>query len=796
MKLKFKHLLLGNVLLLTGLTPLMVACVDTSSKKQIDDKINPTTPSDEEKRANDKHGGLVEVQPERPSINLPGTNPTNPTIPTNIPGKPQLAIDNIEAYRKLSTTEKNKVDLEGYVNALSRLHGGLENVQNIISQRYNIPALNETQIQTYNQKAAAASQPDYASALLRNFSIVNNNNYLYVNPIRDSSKAAYWNSTPGNRGLPRYLPNEIYKKAAMQTYAIEFFNRNSELEKIPKGSSKAYLTYRGTAWILDYELDSNGYPTKWYLATNAHVAAGFMKAKSDGSRFTNIVDLNAEKKRFEKAQKTFDEGQTKWEKISKNYLEKIERLHAEVNRYHGLKQQAETNGNAAKVSEYENLIKKIQDNDLPAAYQEKDSKTLEEWNKLPFEYRKAWSDSQETLKGGFLGETTSIVISHFNQNTPLNQWLRTNAVAPTVEKFTFKPEQVKLVYAGVDFLKSSPKDYIDPSSPISQIEESADFAVLEIDFNHPSGVNDTYKYTTRNTLQPTSDQENVVENARELAKVATSNYANWKKKDQISFISKSLKATYEEDQKAIINDVTLTNGQKTNAKKASLNFISVGFPISSTDNHLEKTYDTVVDQLEEDSQSLWINKPIYIAEGKENSIIGTKEYGGSLNPTLSIRNFLNMPGITDFTISNPLIQAEKNVGYVYNFIKDTESKYQGNQYTNYGLGYSLNSWQPLGGASGSSVRTIDNKLIGINFATADGAGVSLTAFTQAFRSEGESYNGFYGKYQLEEYDLIYGGGKNQRTSYRQALESLNANIKTALFPNGINKIPEEFKFKN
>lgn len=222
----------------------------------------------------------------------------------------------------------------------------------------------------------------------------------------------------------------------------------------------------------------------------------------------------------------------------------------------------------------------------------------------------------------------------------------------------------------------------------------------------------------------------------------------------------------------------------------------MGFPISSTDNHLEKTYDTVVDQLEEGSKSLWINKPIYIAEGKENGIIGTKEYGGSLNPALSIRNFLNMPGITDFTISNPLIQAEKNVGYVYNFIKDTESKYQGNQYTNYGLGYSLNSWQPLGGASGSSVRTIDNKLIGINFATADGAGVSLTAFTQAFRSEGESYNGFYGKYQLEEYDLIYSGGKNQRTSYRQALESLNANIKTALFPNGINKIPEEFKFKN
>ncbi|QEX47638.1 DUF31 family protein [Mycoplasmoides gallisepticum] len=790
MKLKFKHLFLGSVLLLTGLTPLMVAC----AKKQIDDKINPTIPSDEEKRASDKHGGLVEVQPERPSINLPGTNPTNPTIPTNIPGKPQLAIDNIEAYRKLSTTEKNKVDLEGYVKALEGLRGEFNDLQKRLNERYKLPILSESEIEEYNKKAQGAGQPDYKSAILRNFSVVNKDNYLYINPIRDSTKAAYWNSTPGNRGLPRYLPNEIYKKVALQTFAIEFSNFNEEMAKVQGGQNYSSLTYKGTAWILDYELDDSGYPTKWYLATNAHVAAALMKKESDGSRFTNIVDEKAEAQRYQKAKAAFDAGENKWKELTKPYQEKIERLYGEKNRYIGLKQQAETNGDAAKTKEYEDLIKKIEDIELPAAYQEQNANATVEWNKLDLQFRIDYDKAAKDLKAGFLGSTKTVSLSHFNQDTPLNQWLRTNAIAPTVEKVNLSPDQVKLIYAGIDFLKTSPKDYVDPSSPISKIEESADFAVLEINFKK---ANDSdYKYV-KNTGTGVFFEEKPIESAEALAKLITSDYANWKKEEQISFITKSLKATYKEDAKATISDVTLTDGKKTTLSRSNLNLISVGFPTSSTDGYITPTYDQTEDLLEKSSQSLWINKPIYIGEGREEAgRVSTKEYGGGFNRTLAIRTFLNMPGITDYTIASPLIRSESNEGYVYNYIKDTESTYKGNQYTNYGLGYSLSSWQPLGGASGSSVRTIDNKLIGINFAVADGTGVSLTAFTQAFRSEGETYNGFYGKYQLEEYDLIYGGGKKQRTSYREALKSLKANIKTALFPNGINEIPEEFKFKN
>ncbi|SYV97567.1 Membrane-associated lipoprotein precursor [Mycoplasmopsis edwardii] len=65
----------------------------------------------------------------------------------------------------------------------------------------------------------------------------------------------------------------------------------------------------------------------------------------------------------------------------------------------------------------------------------------------------------------------------------------------------------------------------------------------------------------------------------------------------------------------------------------------------------------------------------------------------------------------------------------------------------------------------------------------------------AFRSEGHDYHGLFGdKYKLPEYDLIYGGGENQKNSYREALKAKYPNIQTNLFPNGLNEIPDKFKF--
>nr|WP_307918793.1 hypothetical protein [Mycoplasmopsis bovis] len=73
-----------------------------------------------------------------------------------------------------------------------------------------------------------------------------------------------------------------------------------------------------------------------------------------------------------------------------------------------------------------------------------------------------------------------------------------------------------------------------------------------------------------------------------------------------------------------------------------------------------------------------------------------------------------------------------------------------------------------------------------------------------FRSPGKDYNKLFGNYNLPQYDLIYGGGKDQKNSYRQALEAkYKFNEWNTLKPNYFRKrlsrkinVPKEFRFKN
>lgn len=80
-----------------------------------------------------------------------------------------------------------------------------------------------------------------------------------------------------------------------------------------------------------------------------------------------------------------------------------------------------------------------------------------------------------------------------------------------------------------------------------------------------------------------------------------------------------------------------------------------------------------------------------------------------------------------------------------------------------------------------------------------GAGLAV-----AFRSQGYDYKGVFkgaNTYELPQYDLIYGGGKDQKqgASYREALKEIyknDSNFKTWLFQKGLDEIPQEYKFDN
>lgn len=81
------------------------------------------------------------------------------------------------------------------------------------------------------------------------------------------------------------------------------------------------------------------------------------------------------------------------------------------------------------------------------------------------------------------------------------------------------------------------------------------------------------------------------------------------------------------------------------------------------------------------------------------------------------------------------------------------------KYFNTGLQYMLRDYTPIGGSSGSSVRNQRNEVIGVHSTIFQTAGIDYVA---ALRSEGYNYNGAFGTYNLPQYDLIYGGGKDQK----------------------------------
>ncbi|WP_416737918.1 Ig-specific serine endopeptidase MIP [Mycoplasmopsis meleagridis] len=789
-----KWLLLSNLFLGGAIIPFAASCNNTNNTN---DDNSPTYKDSEEKDpANNDNNtdnntqnnsssaagkeGSVEVEDYGPTPVFPGTQSTS-SVRLNIPGKPELANDK-EKWSKLSKEEKTKAELDAYVDDLQSNFGTYQDkLKN--SKLTDLPRLDAAQIQKYDEKAAQAGQPTFESAIARNFSVANEDGTITLNPIRDSVKAAYWDSVPNNRGLARNLPNQKYKDVALQSYAIEFVNMNEKIRDEVK-DNKYIKIFKGTAWLLDWELDDSGYPTKWFLATNAHVAAGFITENSTGLRYTNQNDLEKEAQNHKKYLDQYNEAQKAFDQMAVEYDDKIRAANDEIAGYEAKLRIAETNQDPAEVDKYNKLLDQVKLGDLKSAIDAKNKMAEEKWYPI---YGKQWNEAKAHLND-FVGATRTIFLSHLNDSVPIDQDLKVMGLDNSVDRYELKPSQVKLIYAGVDFLNSSPKDYLKSTSSLSNVQEAADFVVIEIDFNNPNGVT-SYSYTNNRTKQ------HVVKDAHELAKAATNGYATWDKSRQFKFASKTLSQTYSN----LINEkvkVRTTDNREVSVSKADVDFISLGFPDSKSDNFIKKTYSND-DYINESSQSLWVNKPYYIADyNRTEGRVFTKELGGGLNKAYSIRNDVNTPGIFNLTLVSPVIYAEKNEGYKFNFIKDTESSYKGDTYTNYGLAYSLNSWAPLGGASGSSFRDVDNNILGINFAIADGNGIAQTAYIQAFRSNGNDYNNFYGKYKLEEYDLIYGTGKDQRTSYRQALESYNPNIKTHLFPNGVSlaNVPTEYKF--
>ncbi|MCF1355175.1 hypothetical protein LH651_02760 [Mycoplasma hominis] len=612
------------------------------------------------------------------------TNPygfdENGTIPNTGSDALRLNKSELEQYLEGNQTKRYELDNKKYLDILTRQ----QEQKSIKEIRPNLDA-SQSNIQKFDAKAKEISQDSYESAARKGFTL----------PSYDSNgnvEGLAINETPGGQGpsptdafgrdpykitgLARTLPNEHYRDIASQTFGIRFL---TPIE----GEERKFTNTAGTTWIMDYQQRSDGkYPTKWYFATNLHVADALKQLTTS---FTLLKLMDSAKIRTTLRLANLDENTYRFSFTGK--------------------------------------------------------------------------DSTNVSKG------------------------------------------IKTVYTARDFLNSKPSDYLIKSQKekYKDVEEYADFAVFEVDFEKL-----TLQSVSKNDLSENSDITKNFSNldAHELAKALTSNYAQNKEK-QIKFLSKSYLSNYQKI------DVPLkANKENKEWWKNYDELFALGYPNSTQDFFLRRYVDDdQIKRRDEFNYSLWTNSDyrfydqLAVGENETPSFSQSKtERGNYLSYSLGYRTFIDKPGISDVFLAQPggmkQVQEEKDgqkyQKSVFSFYESSDGK----TYMRMGLNYMPKHFAPVGGASGTSLRNQKNELVGIFYLSNIGAKTGLAA---AFRSEGFDYKGLYGNYNLPQYDLIYGGGKDQKNSFRQTLKELyknNSDFKTALFPDGLgdDKVPNEFKF--
>ncbi|WP_208895192.1 Ig-specific serine endopeptidase MIP [Ureaplasma diversum] len=317
---------------------------------------------------------------------------------------------------------------------------------------------------------------------------------------------------------------------------------------------------------------------------------------------------------------------------------------------------------------------------------------------------------------------------------------------------------INTVYVATDFLNSKPSDFLTPAQAdkYKDTDEFIDFAVFEVDFEEIMKIKESFIQQGGQT----EDKKEKIESPAELAKKVTNEYAT-NKENHIKF----LKTSY-------LQDFNKIDGPILDNTKWKDSLYTVGYPVAGA-QEIDKT-------TERAGNALWTNSFYILLQDHQRNDQTYQNLGNLLSKHLGYRSFINKAGIIDGFIGIPKVDG---LPLIYN----------NKHYWNMALEYSLFNFAAGGGSSGSSVRNQKNEIVGIVHL---GNTNALVAVAAALRSEGYNYNGLYGKYNLPQYDLIFGGGKDQKSSYRQALVAkYGENFKTNIFKESVKSVPEDFKFK-
>ncbi|BAW18460.1 hypothetical protein MBVG596_0879 [Mycoplasmopsis bovigenitalium] len=677
----------------------------------------------------------------------------------------------LDEYIKLSQQQRYEKDNKAYDERVKR---AWEN-KPISTIR---PDLNYTEnaAKNFNEIAKQVNLPTYESAAYKGFTLPK----LKENGEFDGLTLYKRGTTPnyssdidylGGRdrykstGLARMLPNEMYKQIALETVSVdfswkdEFTKEISEIDEAVKNITNWKQSQNKTEF--DKYIES--------FVENQEKAIKELKIEQERSvARAHQHDKQATKEKYdreiEKHQKEIQELK------SLTYDQAIDILNKQKKEYEDEKKKPH---DERKMGRHSFGTMWIMDYEIP----EGNKKYPTKW------YFGTNSHVAKMVKESTLDAMSITFIN--NKDVGLMTKFRITGLDSNFTRIGWSGQEIKnavsRIFDATDYLNSKPANFLSPEdkTKYKDVEEMIDFAVIEVDFEKLASLK-TGSWSNMNVPPVPAD-------AQELAKMVTNDYYSRPDDKKIKF----LKESYLKNHKPA--DWSLKGKQPDHVDQ----LFAVGYPSSKDDYFLRRYYDD--DQISQKHlwQSLWVNsdyrfyEPDAVQEGGKPSFSEERlKSGNFLSYQIGLRSFTDKPGVNDAFIVAPIRGQDLYETY------DDQGKLK--KYFNTGLQYMLRHYTPIGGSSGSSVRNQRNEVIGAHSTIYTFAG---TDFVAALRSEGYDYKGAFGKYNLPQYDLIYGGGRDQKNSYLDSLMKKYNNgktIKTWLFQNGATKanIPNEFKFNN
>ncbi|MBT1325556.1 variable surface lipoprotein [Mycoplasma bovis] len=677
--------------------------------------------------------------------------------------------DGFKKYLGMTQDERFKHDNNLYLSNIKNYWGD----DGALKAR-GLESVTADQKKEFDEKAAKLKLDSYDSAAAKGFSLPVFNSEGKVEGLklfeREVAKAPSHVDTLGRdiyktNGLARTIPNETYKTIAKQTYQVTFnFEKDfrKELAEIDRH--------------IKFFEDKNEEQIKSYLESQIKILDQNLESK--------LKEINNRWNSYS------DEAKKGLKESHKKEIEEAERKHKEErSKYLSWKKDDLINWQREEKKKIEEKKSQKLGGRVSGTMWIMDFVKPENGQRAQRFFFGTNSHVARTLKEHNL---TAFSLSRINSNVGVGATLKFNDYDPNFTKFSFsKPSGIiKTVFDGIDFLKTSPKSYIHSSqkADYENVEEYIDFAVVEIDF---TSVNPSDVIVWKENKQLHNYAEN---NKDKLIEEITNGYEK-DIKNHIKFKSTSYLDNYNSiDVPLAVDEKIKEQIDNWNSKEG---LFILGYPRAEKDYYLERYIDDELIKISKENFSLWVNgdhkwyKQLAVQEGQQPAFSKhVLENGGRLSYQIGYRTFTDKPGLVDGFL------GASRIGDDLYSIYDKYSKKE-NKYVNYGLHLAPRFYAPNGGASGSSVRNKKNELIAVFHSSNDWAKTGLAA---VFRSPGKEYDGLFGAYNLPQYDLIYGGGKEQKKSYREALKTMygtsNSQFKTNLFNKGLEDehIPSEFKF--